>query len=232
MERRETRLVTRQICDDIATMSFERPQGWEYRPGQWLTLTVETPEGEMTRTLSHASAPSDSTIDIGTRLSGSAFKMALRDLEPGGRALLGGPGGRLALPVGAARIAFLTGGVGVTPVRSFLRDAASRQAPFDDALLLYGNRSPECVPYLDELEALDGIGLRVVPVYESAPESWAGERGLITAEMVARYLPDFSETVFMVSGPPAMLSAMLPVLDVLGVPAIARVVESFGPPRG
>lgn len=232
MERRETRLVTRRICGDLATMSFERPQGWEYKPGQWLTLTLETPVGEVTQTLSHASAPSDSTIDIGTRLSGSAFKVALRDLEPGGRALLGGPGGRLALPPGAAKIAFLTGGVGITPVRSFLRDAASRQAPFDDALLLYGNRSPECVPYLDELEALGGIGLRVVPAYESAPESWAGERGFITAETVKRHLPDFSETVFVVSGPPVMVAAMLLVLDVLGVPASARVVESFGPSRG
>jgi ferredoxin-NADP reductase len=232
LEKHETRLVTRQICDDIATMSFERPQGWEYRPGRWLTLTLETPEGEMTRTLSHASAPSDSTIDIGTRLSGSAFKVALRDLELGGRALLGGPGGRLALPSGATRIAFLTGGIGITPVRSFLRDAASRQAPFDDALLLYGNRSPECVPYLDELEALEGIGLRLVPVYESAPESWTGERGFITAEMVRHHLPDVSATVFMVSGPPVMVEAMASVLDTLGVPAGARVVESFGPPRG
>jgi ferredoxin-NADP reductase len=213
-------------------MSFAKPQGWEYRPGQWLTLTVETPEGEMTRTFSHASAPSDLTIGIGTRLSNSAFKVALRALEPGGRALLGGPGGRLALPPSTTRIAFLTGGVGITPVRSFLRDAASRRSPFGDALLLYGNRTPECVPYLDELEVLEGIGLRVVPVYEKAPESWAGERGFITAETVRRHLPDFSETVFLVSGPPAMVAEMVRVMDELGVPASARVVESFGPLPG
>lgn len=229
MERHETRLIEKHVCDDVLTLSFAKPDGWAYRPGQWLTLTLDTPEGAATRTLSHASAPADPTIDVGTRMSDSAFKKALLALEPGGQALLGGPGGRLALPGGATRMVFLTGGVGITPVRSFLRDAASRQAPFDDALLLFGNRSPRCVPYLDELEALQGIGLRVVPCYESAPDDWAGERGFITAEMVRRYVSDVPKAAFMISGPPVMVAVMESVLDELAVPADARVVENFGP---
>ncbi len=54
-----------------------------------------------------------------------------------------GPAGRLILPAGARRVTFLVGGVGVTPVRSMLRDAAHRAEPWEDAAVFYGNGSKD-----------------------------------------------------------------------------------------
>lgn len=228
MDRREATLVGRDLCEDIITMSFSRPEGWTYRPGQWLTLTVPTVDGELTHTLSHASAPSDATVDIGTRLSGSEFKKALAALEPGGRVLLGGPGGRLAVPQAARGVVFLTGGVGITPVRSILRDHVARGARLDDALLIYGNRKPECSPYMGELDALASTGLRLVPVYENASAEWSGERGLIDAAMIRRHLKEIEGAGFVISGPPVMVSVMRAVLKELEVVPELIAVESFG----
>lgn len=229
----ESRLLSTVPCGTgVATFRFERPEGYEYRAGQWLRLTLQTATGPETKTFTHSSAPGDPELEITTRLSGSPFKQALAGLAEGDAVTIAGPGGRLALPEGASRVVFLVGGVGVTPARSLLRDAAQRGRRFDDALVIFGNRDESCAPYLDELSSLGDIGVRVVPVYESAGPEWAGERGLVTAEMVRRHVDPADGRPFVVAGPPVMVEAMEAVLDELGIDDTRRIIERFGASGG
>lgn len=228
---RPTLLLDRTLCgNDVVMMRFERPEDFVFIPGQWLRLTVETVEGKQTKTFTIASARDDDWLEIATRISGSTFKQALERLRPGERVGLTGPGGRMSLPDGIRRAAFLVGGVGVTPARSMLRDATRRGRAFEDVLVLYGNRDARCAPYLDELEAMKAAGVRVVPVYERADADWSGERGFITADMVRRYLDPGDGRPFIVAGPPAMVAAIKGVLDELEVAEERRRVEWFGAP--
>lgn len=213
---------------DIARLSVERPPGYEFRAGQWFRLTLPTEEGAQTRTFSHASAPLDSELEMATRLSASAFKRAFAELTAGDTVAIMGPGGRLRLPDDAARVVVLTGGVGVTPVRSLVRDALARGAVFDDALVFFGNRDQECALYVDEFSSYRERGIRVIPVYENPEREWAGETGFITAAMVRRHADEIGGRPFVVTGPPAMVTAMDAVLDELGVDPALRIVESFG----
>lgn len=216
--------------EDVITLRLSRPEGYSFRPGQWFRLTLQTTQGELAETFSHCSAPGDPDLELTTRLSHSAFKQALALLEPGARVSIAGPGGRLSLPSDASRICFLVGGVGITPVRSMLRDAAATGRRFDDALLIYGNRDESCMPFSEELDALGSIGVRVVRCLERPREGWTGERGFITAEMVRRHMDPTDGRPFLVAGPPVMVTAIEGVLDQLAVPAERRIVEKFGSP--
>jgi ferredoxin-NADP reductase len=228
----EVAYLGRDECgSDIVTLRFERPDGYAFRPGQWFTLRLDTDEGPLTRTFSHSSAPSDPVIDFTTRATGSSFKRALMALEPGQRVHVNGPGGRLSVGEDVQRVAFLVGGVGVTPVHSVLRDAHARGRRFNDALLLYGNRDESCVPFLGEFEAMGDIGVRVVVVFEEPPEGWTGESGFITAETVRRHVDPADGRPFVVTGPPAMVAAMELVLDELEIPGERRRIERFSAPR-
>lgn len=228
----QTVLESRSGCGgDVVTFRFRRPDRYEFRAGQWFRLTLETAEGPETKTFSHASAPQDDWIELTTRLSNSAFKRALDELVPGGTAVIGGSGGRLAIPKGARRIAFLVGGVGITPIHSVLRDAAASGAVFDDAVLIYGNRSPDCAPYLEDFLGMRDVGLRVVEVYEKADPGWSGETGFITAAKVRRYIDPWDARPFMVAGPPPMVAAMQRLLDELNVADDSRIIEWFGRPE-
>ncbi|HEY5539859.1 MAG TPA: FAD-dependent oxidoreductase [Coriobacteriia bacterium] len=227
----EVAYLDRDECgSDIVTVRFEKPEGYSFTPGQWFTLRLETDAGPATETFSHSSAPSDPFIELTTRASGSPFKRALVALEPGQRVHVNGPGGRLSVGDEVQRVAFLAGGVGITPVRSILRDARVRGRRFADALLLYGNRDDSCVPFLGEFEEMAEIGLRVVVVYEQPPTGWTGEAGFITAETVRRHLDVTDGRPFVVTGPPVMVTAMERVLDELEIPAERRRVESFSSP--
>jgi ferredoxin-NADP reductase len=220
-----------EMCGaDVLAARFSRPQGFTFAPGQWIVLALTQGAGRLSETFTICSAPDDDYLEITTRLSGSAYKNVLASLAPGDAAVVTGPGGRLAIPATATRLAFLVGGVGITPVRSMLRDARTKGRVFDDALLFYGNRDDSCVPFREEFADMAGIGVRTVLCYEDPPPGWSGESGFITAEMVRRYLSDDElNRPFIVAGPPVMVTAMERVLDALCVPAENRLVEHFGP---
>jgi ferredoxin-NADP reductase len=227
----EVEFLGREACGaDVVSVLFSRPPGFDFIAGQWLVLTLTSSRQSLAETFTICSAPSDDYLEITTRLSGSAYKNALAGLASGDRASVAGPGGRLALPRDAARLAFLVGGVGITPARSMLRDAAATGRVFEDALLFYANRDASCVPFEAEFAAMAQRGVRTVLCYEHPPEGWTGESGFITAETVRRHLPPGEVyRPIIVAGPPAMVGAMERVLDELGVPAEHRLVEHFGP---
>lgn len=213
---------------DIITLRLERPEGYAFRAGQWFRLTLQTSEGEQARTFSHASAPADSWLELTTRLSASAFKQALAALVPGDSVAVGPPGGRFSLPKDARALTFLVGGVGITPVRSMLRDALKGGRTFSDALVILGNRDASCEPYVQELLSMKGSGVRAVRVLEHPDEDWPGERGLVDAELLRRHAAVDGVRSFVVAGPPVMVDAMLRVLDEVGVDRDSVRFESFG----
>lgn len=215
-------------CSGIVSFRFEKPAGHAFKPGQWFRLTLDASGVAVTETFSYSSAPHDTVIEMTTRMSGSAFKTTLAALQPGQSVHIVGPGGHFGIPDTLQRVVFLTGGTGITPVRSILRDAAARSRAFEDALLLYGNRDEECVAFRTELAAMAGIGVRLVLSYEHPSDSWEGERGFINAGMVKRHVPVDSRP-FVVTGPPVMVGAMELVLDELAIPKEQRLIEKYEP---
>lgn len=227
--RYQAELLGKESCDEsVITFRFSRPDGYSFRAGQWFRLFLHTADGELAETFSHCAAPGDEELELTTRMSGSPFKNALAALQRGDGVSISAPGGRLAIPPGAKRVCFLVGGVGITPVRSLLRDAQQTGRTFDDALLFYGNRDERCAPFAGEFLAMANGGVRTVLCFERASTGWKGERGFITAETVMRYLDPADGRPFLVAGPPIMVEVMQQVLDELGVPQSARIVEHFG----
>ncbi len=211
---------------DVRTCRFEKPDGYAFRPGQFFSLTLNTRDGEQSKPFSHAAAPGDSFIELTTRLSDSSFKRALAELEPGDTVAVSEAAGRLVLPPDPGRVVFLVGGVGITPVRSIVRDAVQRATGLC-ALLYFGNRSPiSCVPYRAELESYGMHGIEVIHVFEIAEGGWVGDSGYITPSIVSQRA-DVNADLFVTAGPPAMVAAMESCMDALGVPADHRLIERF-----
>ncbi len=221
-------LETVRRCPDVVSLRLARPEEYSFVAGQYLLLTLKTAEGALTKPFTHSSSPHDPYLEITTRLSGSVFKKTLETLGREDTVHVTGPAGRFAVPDGESRVAFLVGGVGITPAISMLRWWSEQGAGPDDPVLFYGNRDVGCVPFADELLALEDAGsLRRILVFEATDKEWSGERGFITAEVVQRHLDPVAQWLFVVAGPPAMVDAMERVLDALDVPAGRRLVERF-----
>ena len=212
----------------VETFHLRRPEGYVFRPGQFFQLTIDTAEGEQAHYFSHADAPDDQATEFTTRLTGSAYKDALLALPLGSHVRFKGPLGRLGVPEGTAEVGFLTGGVGITPAHSIIRDAMLRKSGLDTALF-YGNRDPSCVPYGDEFRAYAAAEptFTYVEVFEVPDPGWTGPVGYITPEIVREHVDVSGSRHWIVSGPPPMLNAMRGVIEALGIAPEHVSYEAF-----
>lgn len=209
---------------DACTLVLE-PQGhagMRFQAGQfaWLTLGA-SPFALHEHPFSIASsAARPDRIEFGIKAVGD-FTRGLLESKPGQTAYLDGPYGAFSCErhADASGYVFVAGGVGIAPVIGMLRTLADREER-RPLWLFYGNRRWERALYREALDALAGrLDLRIVHVVGEPPQDWAGERGLLTREMLERHLPrDRAGLHAFVCGPVAMTQAAERWLTALGVP--------------
>jgi ferredoxin-NADP reductase len=215
-----------EIAADTMAFYFEKPKGFVYKAGQYVDYTLINPaetdaEGN-TRGFSLASAPYENDLMSATRMRDTAFKRVLKTLAPGAEFTLDAPGGSFTLHNNAAIPAvFVTGGIGVTPVRSIVLQAihdktAHRIFVFDS------NKRSEDAVFLDEL----GTPHEKSPQYtfvgtmtemEKSSRTWHGETGLITKAMLSKYIGDLALPIYYIAGTPGMVVGLRKILSESGV---------------
>jgi ferredoxin-NADP reductase len=216
----------KEIADGTMAFSFNKPAGFEFVAGQSIDLTLLNPsetdtKGPM-RTLSLASAPSESELLVATRMRDTAFKRELKKLPLEASFQMEGPFGFMTLPKKTARPAvFLAGGIGITPFRSMLCQAAATQASHS-LFLFYSNRRPEDAAFLAELAELSAQNPNFTLVAtmthpENSRIHWKGETGFINKELLEKFVGDLKQPVYYIAGPSSMESAMRDLLLDLGV---------------
>lgn len=215
-----------EVAERTTAFGFEKPAGFTFRAGQFLEITLLDPphtdaEGN-TRAFSIASAPHEEMLMVATRMRDSAFKRVLETLPLGTEVKVEGPFGDLVLHNNAARPAvLLAGGIGITPFRSMVVRAAREKLPHR-IFLFYSNRRPEDAAFQEELQALERENpnyrfIGIMTEMSGSRRTWAGETGLLSPEMLARYLKDAASPIYYIAGPPSMVDGLRSVLHGAGV---------------
>ena len=144
-----------------------------------------------------------------------------------------GPYGKFLFGYDLPKIAFLTGGIGVTPVRSmfkYLLDTKAAGRRSDQQLVVfYGSMTEDGIVYKPEFDQFERelANVRVIHVITKPTETWKGYGGFITADTIRAELPDPSEWTYYIVGPPPMITAMRKVMEQLEIPNAQMVIESF-----
>jgi ferredoxin-NADP reductase len=215
-----------EVADRTMAFHFEKPEGFLYKAGQFADFTLIDPpetdaEGNI-RGFSLASAPYEKDLKITTRLRDTAFKRVMKDLPYGTQLKMDAPYGSFTLHNNAAIPAvFLTGGIGITVVRSILLEAIHKAVP-RRIVLFYANRRPEDAAFLEELRTVAALNPHItfVPTMtkmEHARNTWAGETGYITKAMLERYIDDLTAPIYYSTGPASLVAAMRKTLNEAGV---------------
>ena len=215
-----------EIADGTMAFHFEKPGGFVFKAGQFGDFTlinpVETDAEGNTRGFSLASAPYEDTLMFATRMRDTAFKRVLKIMEAGTEVSLDAPYGSFTLHNNPGIPAvFLTGGIGVTPVRSIVLQAAHDNLPHK-IFLFDSNRRPEDAAFLDQLmEARtknpNYTFVGTMTEMEESRQKWVGETGYITKPMLAKYIGDLTLPIYYIAGPAAMVTAMRNTLNEAGV---------------
>jgi len=215
-----------KIADGTMAFHFEKPGGFVFKAGQFGDFTlinpVETDTEGNTRGFSLASAPYEDTLMFATRMRDTAFKRVLSTMEIGKEVSVDAPYGSFTLHNNLRIPAvFLTGGIGVTPVRSIVLQAAHDNLPHR-IFLFDSNRRPEDAAFLDQLmEAQEKnpnyTFVGTMTELEKSSRQWVGETGYISKPMLVKYIGDLTLPIYYIAGPAAMVTAMRKTLNEAGV---------------
>jgi predicted ferric reductase len=220
----------RQESEDVHTLVFEPVDGkpFVYGPGQFWFLRLlrpGRPSEEHPFTLS--SSPTGGSLTSTIKSSGN-FTNTINQTRVGDRARVEGPFGRFSqahLPKAEAFI-FVAGGIGITPIIStlrYLRDTGDRRP----VVLLWGNRTEEDVLFRTELDEMPQH-IRNVHVLSRSGETWTGEQGYITADLIKEHTAHLLNRAHLfLCGPPPMLDAVQKELRTLAFDESRLHTENF-----
>ena len=195
--------------DDAATLVIRPGWGWRYdhRPGQYVGIGVQVDGKFQWRSYSVSSPPQRKgrTISITVRAMPEGLLSAhlVKGLEPGTIVRLALPEGDFVLPdPPPAKMLFLVGGSGITPVMAMLR-TLDRRKTMPDVVLHYSSPTEDRMIFRDELAEL-----------EERHDSLAIHRlhtdvdGMLDLADLDRICPDWRERETWACGPGPMLDAI------------------------
>jgi ferredoxin-NADP reductase len=215
----------RRETKDTTTLVL-RPNGLfqGHRAGQWITLESESGGTRRTRCFSISSAPSalrdhasgrvhgKRTIEVTIKaVPGGAVTPALVwQCKPGEIVTISQAQGSFTLPEELpARPLFVSGGSGITPVMSMLRELALRGKARGATFVHYARTEADVVfaQELSEHALFSGVEVLVWTDEEPSPHSALTGRCDVRADLLGA-VPDFAERETFACGPPGMLAAL------------------------
>jgi ferredoxin-NADP reductase len=222
----------------VKTIAFDVPDWPGHRAGQHVDVRLTAEDGyQAERSYSIGSAPDGVRVELTVeRLDDGEVSPYLTDvLRAGDQIELRGPVGGYFVwePAQGGPVLLVAGGSGVVPLMAMIRLRAAAGSDAEMRLLL-SSRSWDDVIYRDELERLEGDGLRVVhTLTRSQPRGWSGYARRVDAGMLAEVGPGPAERPHVyVCGPTPFVEAVAGALVGLGHEPLRIKTERFGPTGG
>jgi ferredoxin-NADP reductase len=160
-------------------------------PGQWLSVKVNTPDGEeMIRAYSIASPPSANgrVAFCLNRVHDGFMSNYLCALNEGDEIKFQGPFGNFILHPPARDTVFIATGTGIAPFRSMLHWLLAEEARHQEHQfwLLFGARREQDIYYRDEFEQLAAKhpNFHFLPTLSRAEAEWTGLRGYVQEHLL------------------------------------------------
>lgn len=225
-----------QLGPDIYDFIFKPDSPFHYRAGQYLEWTADVKKADTRgnrRYFTLSSSPTEEDIAIGVKFSptSSRFKKTLLSLSKDDKIIAEQLSGDFVLPKNPnLKLAFIAGGIGITPFRSMVKYLLDNEQKRDVALF-YSNKLVSDIVYRDVFEqAQKEMGMKTIYALtdlEKVPKGWSGYKGFITEEIIKKGVPDYKERVFYLSGPHSMVTTFEKVLAKMGVPLTQIKTDYF-----
>ncbi len=200
------------------SVRFERPEGFSYLPGQFMFITLTRGDERLTRHLTISSSPTEPVLEVTKGLTGHPFANTLATLVRGDEATIRGPYGTFTL-TGEEDVVLISGGIGVTPLRSMIRYATDIGL-LTRVMLLYSAQSEADLLFGADFAEMERRNPRLsIRITLTRPGSgWTGPVGRIDRAFIENAVPDPRGRVFFISGPKVMVDAMVAILKGMDIP--------------
>ena len=214
---------------NVKSFRLELKEDIVFLAGQFLSVNLKA-EKDLTRYLSISSSPTEKGyIEFTKKITQSDFSQGLDKLNLGDCVKIKFPYGTFTFAGEYKKIVFLSGGIGITPIRSITRYVIDKKLD-TDIILLYANRTTRDIAFREDFDAMqkEYSKLKIVHILSQAEAEWQGETGHINGQMIKEEIPDYAQRKFYLCGPPAMVEAMKRIiLEELALAKENMITEKF-----
>lgn len=214
----------------IRTFRMVRPSNFEFRAGQFVPVRVQIDGRPHVRCYSISSPPHvRGYFEISVRRQGLVSGALHGTLRAGATLTVGPPAGMFIYPDRDDRpLAFIAGGIGITPLLAMAEHAAASD-PTRPVTLLYSVRGEHDIAFRDALQLLAARHphLRVVITLTDHAGPSRFHVGRIDAPLLRQQVPASADTLFYLCGPPQMVTHLRDTLGSMGVPDAQIRFERF-----
>jgi ferredoxin-NADP reductase len=172
---------------DIKSFRFFAPQDAYFKPGQYFVLTIKIKGQDATKHFSFSSSPTErGFIEFTKRIRTDEFSEALDQLRVGDWARIRMPFGFFTFEGEHDKIALLSGGIGITAIRSMCKFASDERL-LTDIILIYGNKTENGVAFHEDLLRMESENEKLRAVYALSDPidkiKWKGRVGFINTQI-------------------------------------------------
>ena len=204
-------LNTEKVTHNVVRLTVEKPQGYEYKPGQATDVALDRDDWrDEKRPFTFTSLTDAEHLEFTIKVypDHDGVTEQIGKLQKGDRLLIDEPWGAIQYKGPGA---FIAGGAGVTPFIAILRDL-QRKGEMKGQKLIFSNSTEQDIILRQEFEGMDGLEcLFTVTDQDDSPLA----RGMVDQDFLKTHLDDFSQE-FYVCGPPKMIDAVTDDLKSLG----------------
>lgn len=218
---------------NVKSFRFKSKESANFKPGQFFFVTIKNDGKELTKHFSFSNSPTEKGyIEFTKRITDSEFSKALNKLKIGDWARLRMPLGQFTFEGEFKKLALLSGGIGITPLRSIIKYIFDMHLP-TDVVLLYGNNKEQDIIFKQDFDIMASANKKIHLIYTlTSPEidkqKWNGEIDYIDDNMIKKYVPDLTERIFYMCGPPKMVQTLMEILKTkLNIPDKQIKTENF-----
>ncbi|MCQ9206692.1 MAG: FAD-dependent oxidoreductase [Omnitrophica bacterium] len=208
---------------NVKSFRFTAKDNIDFKPGQFFFVGITIGGIERVKHFSFSNSPTEKGyVEFTKRITGSEFSGALDKLKKGDQTKLKLPFGSFTFLGEYKKIAFLSGGIGITPIRSICKFALDKGLS-TDIVLLYGNNTERDIIFRQDLDEIARLNKNFRVIYTLTgwgldKSDWRERIGHIDSNMIKSEVPDFRERIFFLCGPPQMVENLKGVLkDGLGI---------------
>jgi ferredoxin-NADP reductase len=215
-------LMTEFVTHDVKRFIVEKPEGFEFVPGQATLISIPKPKWEKEfRDFSITSTGQDRALEftIKAYFDHDGVTKALHQLEAGDDIVIHPPYGTIQYQ---GRGVFLAGGAGITPFIAILRHL-HKTNELKGNTLFFSNKEAKDIIIEKELRQMLGNRLVLTLTREEAK---GYEHGRIDKELIQKYVKDLNQK-FYICGPDAFVLDLKKALEKMGVKEENIIAESF-----
>jgi glycine betaine catabolism B len=212
------------VASNTYVFSFEKPEKFSFIPGQYMewTLPHKHSDSRGNRRYFSISSSNKEDLQIAVRFhkKPSSYKSSMLSMNTNDQIIASYLSGDFTLPKNISKpLVFIAGGIGIAPFRSIVQEIIDKNLKVD-IVLFYSNRNFNEIAFADVFHKATINGIKTIYTLtdkENLPSTWSGEVGHFNPEIIKKYIPDFKDRTYYISGPQQMVQSVESLLKKLSV---------------